>query len=117
MLDNQPIFTITDKAKIQLLKLIEQEEINPLNAYLRVSVKGGGCSGLSYELDIDELSDIEGDDISSFNNGINIVIDNKSLLYLLGTELDFSDGLNGKGFVFNNPQSKRECGCGSSFSV
>ena len=83
--------------------------------YLRVSVKGGGCSGLSYNLDFDN-EEKTGDQFFE-DNGIKITLDMKSFLYLAGTELDFTDGLNGKGFNFNNPNASRTCGCGESFSV
>jgi iron-sulfur cluster assembly protein len=80
-----------------------------------VGVKGGGCSGMSYELGFDNIPQ-EGDNIVE-DNSIKIVIDKKSFLYLFGTELDFSDGLNGKGFQFINPNASRTCGCGESFAV
>jgi iron-sulfur cluster assembly protein len=80
-----------------------------------VGVKGGGCSGMSYELGFDNIPQ-EGDNIVE-DNSIKIVIDKKSFLYLFGTELDFSDGLNGKGFQFINPNASRTCGCGESFAI
>ena len=83
--------------------------------FLRVSVKGGGCSGLSYDLDFD--NELKEGDTESEDQGIKLVIDKKSLLYLLGTHLDFSDGLNGKGFQFINPNASRTCGCGESFAI
>jgi iron-sulfur cluster assembly protein len=83
--------------------------------FLRVGVKGGGCSGMSYELGFDNIPQ-EGDNIVE-DNSIKIVIDKKSFLYLFGTELDFSDGLNGKGFQFINPNASRTCGCGESFAI
>jgi len=83
--------------------------------FLRVGVKGGGCSGMSYELGFDSISQ-EGDNIIE-DNSTKIVIGKKSFLYLFGTELDFSDGLNGKGFQFINPNASRTCGCGESFAV
>jgi len=82
---------------------------------LRVGVKGGGCSGLSYEMDFD--SNINSSDELFEDKGIKILIDKKSLLYLYGTELEFSNGLNGKGFQFINPNASRTCGCGESFAV
>ena len=83
--------------------------------FLRVSVKGGGCSGLSYNLDFDdELK--QGDQVFE-NEGVKVICDLKSFLYLAGTQLDFSDGLNGKGFIFVNPNASRTCGCGESFAV
>jgi iron-sulfur cluster assembly protein len=83
--------------------------------FIRVGVQGGGCSGLMYQLTFDN-QDLEGD--KSFeDNGIKVVVDKKSYLYLIGTTLDFSGGLNGKGFTFQNPNADRTCGCGESFSV
>jgi iron-sulfur cluster assembly protein len=85
------------------------------NHFLRVSVKGGGCSGLTYDLDFDDKI-VDFDDVSE-DQGLKLVIDRRSLLYLLGTELDFTEGLNGKGFLFINPNASRTCGCGESFGV
>ena len=82
---------------------------------LRVSVKGGGCSGLTYVLDIKEAAE-ETDKVVE-ENGVTLAVDRKSYVFLAGTELDYSGGLNGKGFVFNNPNAKKACGCGTSFSV
>ncbi len=84
-------------------------------AVLRVAVKGGGCSGLTYVLDIHENAQ-EGDKVIQ-ENGVTLAIDKKSYIFLAGTELDYSGGLNGKGFVFNNPNAKKACGCGTSFAV
>jgi iron-sulfur cluster assembly protein len=95
------------------LKLIEECGIN--NPYLRVDVKGGGCSGLSYSLGFVEIKE-ETDQLFE-NNSIKILISKKSFLYLIGTELDYTDGLNGKGFQFINPNATRTCGCGESFAV
>jgi iron-sulfur cluster assembly protein len=106
--------TLTDKAAIQVRKLKAENSI-PEEHGLRLGVKGGGCSGLSYVLAFDEQPR-EKDRILQLS-GITVYIDEKSLFYLSGTVLDFSDGLNGKGFVFNNPQATRTCGCGSSFGV
>jgi iron-sulfur cluster assembly protein len=80
-----------------------------------VSVKGGGCSGLTYDLDFDDTI-VDFDDVSE-DQGLKLVIDRRSLLYLLGTELDFTEGLNGKGFLFTNPNASRTCGCGESFGI
>lgn len=104
---------VTDTAKQQALHLMEAE--GKSGYFIRVGVEGGGCSGLMYQLNFDnEMT--EGD--SSFeDNGIKVVVDKKSYLYLIGTTLDFSGGLNGKGFVFNNPNADRTCGCGESFSI
>ena len=109
------IITISEKARIQIQKLLEEQKLDKESYFLRVGVKGGGCSGLSYELGFDNLPQ-EGDNIVEYNS-IKIAIDKKSYLYLFGTELDFSDGLNGKGFQFNNPNASRSCGCGESFSI
>jgi iron-sulfur cluster assembly protein len=84
-------------------------------ATLRVGVKGGGCSGLTYVLDIVD-SPREGDKVIT-QNGVTLAVDKKSYIFLAGTELDYSGGLNGKGFIFNNPNAKKACGCGTSFSV
>jgi iron-sulfur cluster assembly protein len=82
---------------------------------VRVGVKSGGCSGLSYDLKFDRQ--VEGQDQLFEDNEIRIVVDKKSFLYLVGTVLEYSGGLNGKGFVFNNPNANRTCGCGESFSL
>ena len=92
-----------------------QEEHKPVNSFIRVGVEGGGCSGLTYKLEFD--NQMRPDDKIFEDKGMKIVCDKKSFLYLIGTELDFSDGLNGKGFQFNNPNASRTCGCGESFSV
>jgi iron-sulfur cluster assembly protein len=94
---------------------MEEEGKNPVEAFIRVGVKGGGCSGLSYDLSFD--TELKEDDKEFEDNGMKIVVDKKSFLYLIGTELDYSGGLNGKGFVFNNPNANRTCGCGESFAV
>ena len=107
------MITVTDNAKKQAIRLMEEEGKEGL--FIRVGVQGGGCSGLMYQLTFDN-QDLEGD--KSFeDNGIKVVVDKKSYLYLIGTTLDFSGGLNGKGFVFNNPNAGRTCGCGESFSL
>ena len=105
---------VTDKAKEKLI-LLKKEEGHPENYNVRVAVEGGGCSGLMYNLDFD--GKIKGDDKIFEDKGIKILVDKKSILYLLGTTLDFSDGLNGKGFQFINPNASRTCGCGESFAV
>ncbi len=108
------MITVTDKAKDRLLNLRTEEGYDE-KGFLRVSVIGGGCSGLSYKLGFDNQMK-EGDQVFD-DNGIKIVVDMKSFLYLAGTELHFSDGLNGKGFEFHNPNASRTCGCGESFAV
>jgi iron-sulfur cluster assembly protein len=105
---------ITEKAAQQVRRLMAEGNI-PETHGLRLSVKGGGCSGLSYVLGFDERQ-TDKDKVLEIQ-GLRVFVDPKSLFYISGTILDFSDGLNGKGFVFNNPQAKRTCGCGSSFGV
>lgn len=105
---------ITDKAKAKVEQLKRDADLGD-DYFVRVGVIGGGCSGLSYKLDFDNESQIT-DQIFE-DKGIKIVTDLKSFLYLCDTELDFSDGLNGKGFHFVNPNASRTCGCGESFSV
>ncbi|MGZ5135448.1 MAG: HesB/IscA family protein [Flavitalea sp.] len=107
---------VSDKAKEKVSKLMEQARITDKTDYfLRVSVVGGGCSGLSYKLDFDNES--KPMDQVFEDNGVKVVTDLKSFLYLVNTTLDFSDGLNGKGFYFSNPNASRTCGCGESFAV
>lgn len=105
---------VSEKAKERILEL-KKEEGRSENENIRVSVKGGGCSGLMYDLDFDGETN-ETDHVFE-DNGVKILVDRKSLLYLAGTTLEFSDGLNGKGFQFVNPNASRTCGCGESFSV
>lgn len=107
------MITVTETAAKKVRSLIE--ETNDGKMFLRVAVKGGGCSGLSYDLSFD--SEKKETDTLCTDKDVNILIDNKSLLYLFGTELEFSDGLNGKGFQFINPNASRTCGCGESFAV
>jgi iron-sulfur cluster assembly protein len=109
------MITLTESAKEKALKLFSESNLDPTTSFIRVGVKGGGCSGLSYVLDFD--SELKPGDQEFEDKGIKIVCDKKSLLYLLGTELDHSDGLNGKGFEFRNPNAQRVCGCGESFSL
>jgi iron-sulfur cluster assembly protein len=105
---------VSDKAKARLGELMV-EQGKDASYFLRVSVVGGGCSGLSYKMDFDNVS--KPTDQVFEHNGIKVVADMKSLLYLVNTTLEFSDGLNGKGFYFNNPNASRTCGCGESFAV
>lgn len=108
------MITVTEEAKKKLTALRNEEGFGE-QAFLRVSVKGGGCSGLMYDLGFDKEFK-EGDQIFE-DNDIKVVVDMKSFLYVHGTVLEFSGGLNGKGFVFNNPNAQRTCGCGESFAV
>jgi iron-sulfur cluster assembly protein len=107
------MINISDSARDRLLHLLDKKE--DINAYVRVGVESGGCSGLSYKLDFDDTK--KEDDELIEDNQIKLLINKKSFLYLVGTTLEFSDGLNGKGFVFNNPNASRTCGCGESFSL
>jgi iron-sulfur cluster assembly protein len=104
---------VTENAKTQALQLMRDDGNE--GYFIRVGVKGGGCSGLMYELTFD--NSINENDKSFTDNGVEVVVDKKSFLYLVGTTLDFSGGLNGKGFVFSNPNADRTCGCGESFSL
>jgi len=108
------MITVSEKAKERIIEL-KKEEGREEQENIRVSVKGGGCSGLMYELGFDAQV-VETDHVFE-DKGVKILVDRKSLLYLAGTTLEFSDGLNGKGFQFVNPNASRTCGCGESFSV
>ena len=106
---------VSDIAKEKAIQLMKDDGFNPETDYIRVGVKSGGCSGVEYVLKCDkEKTDI---DQVFEDNGIKIIVDKKSFLYLVGTTLEYSGGLNGKGFIFNNPNAKRTCGCGESFSL
>ncbi len=107
------MITVTESAAKKVKSLIEESGFK--TPYLRVAVRGGGCSGLAYDLSFD--TDQQPSDTLAEDKGVKILVDNKSLLYLFGTELNFSDGLNGKGFEFINPNASRTCGCGESFAV
>ena len=106
--------TVSEKALHKIASLREEGNLTD-DYFIRVSVKGGGCSGLSYNLDFD--NEQKPGDQEFINDGVKVICDLKSFLYLAGTELDFSDGLNGKGFNFINPNASRTCGCGESFAV
>jgi iron-sulfur cluster assembly protein len=106
---------VSPNAQKKVSQLMLEEGFNPTQDFVRVGVKSGGCSGLSYDLSFD---DSKSDQDRLFeDNQVKILVDKKSLLYLLGTTLEYSGGLNGKGFVFNNPNAERTCGCGESFSL
>lgn len=108
------MITVSESAKDKVLSLMRDGNV-ALDSFVRVGVEGGGCSGLSYKLDFD--SQLKPEDQVFEDKGIKIAVDKKSFLYLVGTELDYTGGLNGKGFTFNNPNASRTCGCGESFSV
>jgi len=106
---------VSKTAKTKITQLMADDGYNIVDDYVRVGVKSGGCSGLSYELDFDKSKNDE--DKLFEDNNVKIIVDKKSFLYLIGTTLEYSGGLNGKGFVFNNPNANRTCGCGESFSL
>ncbi len=109
----EEMISITDKA-IEQIKIISKTDNPDGSKGLRLAVTGGGCSGLSYKIEFSDKK--ERDNVLNFN-GVNVFIDPKSLIYLKGIVLDFKDGLNGKGFSFDNPNAKNTCGCGESFSI
>jgi iron-sulfur cluster assembly protein len=106
---------VSEIAKSKVVALMQEDGFNPSTDFIRVGVKSGGCSGLSYDLKFDKQQE-EGDKVFE-DNGVRIIVDKKSFLYLIGTTLEYSGGLNGTGFVFNNPNANRTCGCGESFSL
>jgi len=106
---------VSDTAKQKVIQLMTDDGFNATTDFVRVGVKSGGCSGLSYDLDFDNEQQ-ENDKVFE-DNDVKIIVDKKSFLYLVGTTLEFSGGLNGKGFVFNNPNANRTCGCGESNSL
>lgn len=106
---------VSETAKKKVVELMQDDGFNPIEHYVRVGVKSGGCSGLSYDLKFDKTQD-DSDKVFE-DNGLKIIVDKKSFLYLIGTTLEYSGGLNGTGFAFNNPNANRTCGCGESFSL
>lgn len=106
---------LTERAAQEVKTILEQQNLDPGRTYLRLGVKGGGCSGFSYSLDLTETCSDMDEQFEEF--GIKMICDPKSYLYLNGTTLDFKDEMMGRGFVFNNPNATTSCGCGSSFSV
>lgn len=109
------MITVSETARKKVVELMTDDGYDATNDFVRVGVKSGGCSGLSYDLTFDK-SKAEEDKVFE-DNGVKIIVDKKSFLYLVGTTLEYSGGLNGKGFVFNNPNAQRTCGCGESFSL
>jgi iron-sulfur cluster assembly protein len=109
------MITISETAKRHIFDIMKEENLPTDRFNLRVGVKGGGCSGLSYVMDFDDTI-TENDEVVNLEN-LKVVIDKKSVLYLFGTELQYSSGLNGKGFEWVNPNASRTCGCGESFSL
>ncbi len=112
---NKGMIKVSSQAKEKVLQMMQSDGLDIASHFVRVGVKSGGCSGLSYELKFD-ASFVEDDKVFE-DNDVRIVVDKKSFLYLVGTTLEYSGGLNGKGFVFNNPNANRTCGCGESFSL
>jgi iron-sulfur cluster assembly protein len=110
------MITLSPKALDKVLNLMIEGGISPDTHHLRVGVKGGGCSGLSYMMDFDDKVE-DTDEVIEVDEGLKVVIDRKSVLYLFGTQLTYSDGLNGKGFAWENPNASRTCGCGESFAL
>ena len=106
---------VSSQAKEKVVQMMQSDGVDITSHFVRVGVKSGGCSGLSYELKFD--ANLVADDKVFEDNDVRIVVDKKSFLYLVGTTLEYSGGLNGKGFVFNNPNANRTCGCGESFSL
>jgi iron-sulfur cluster assembly protein len=111
------MINLSDTAFEHILQLMIEGGVTPDTHYLRVGVKGGGCSGLTYVMDFDDKEIKDTDDWFEFDEGLKVVCDKKSLLYLWGSELEFSSGLNGKGFQWVNPNATRTCGCGESFAL
>ena len=106
---------VSEIAKKKVIEMMQDDGFNATTDFVRVGVKSGGCSGLSYELKFDK-EQLENDKVFEANS-VKIIVDKKSFLYLVGTTLDYSGGLNGTGFVFKNPNANRTCGCGESFSL
>lgn len=106
---------VSESASKKIVDMMQDDGFDPSNDYVRVGVKSGGCSGLTYELKFDK--EIGENDKVFEDNNVKIAVEKKSFLYLAGTILEYSGGLNGKGFVFNNPNAQRTCGCGESFSL
>jgi len=106
---------VSEIARKKVIELMNEDGFDATKHFVRVGVKSGGCSGLSYDLKF-EKEQLEGDKVFE-DNGVKIIVDKKSFLYLIGTTLEYSGGLNGSGFVFNNPNANRTCGCGESFSL
>ena len=110
------MITITPKAVSEVKKIMDEQKLAFDNTLLRIGVQGGGCSGFSYMMGLDQTAPGQEDKVFE-SDGLKVVCDGKSFLYLSGMSIDFNDSINGRGFVFNNPNAQRSCGCGTSFSV
>lgn len=110
------VIAITERAAKEVMRVIEENKFSQDNTWVRIGAKGGGCSGLTYVLDFDEAGPTEFD-LTYEQHGVRMIIDKKSSFFMMGTELDFNDGLLDRGFVFRNPEATGSCGCGTSFSV
>ena len=110
------VISITERAAQEVSRVIEENQLTVADTWVRIGAKGGGCSGLTYVLDFDKNGPTEFD-ITYEMYGVRLVIDKKSSFFMMGTELDFNDGLLDRGFVFRNPEATGSCGCGTSFSV
>ena len=108
--------SITERAAKEVIRVIEENQFSVDETWVRIGAKGGGCSGLTYVLDFDEKGPTEFD-LTYEQHGVRLIIDKKSSFFMMGTELDFNDGLLDRGFVFRNPEATGSCGCGTSFSV
>ncbi|MEX0994429.1 MAG: iron-sulfur cluster assembly accessory protein [Balneolaceae bacterium] len=113
---SQSEITISDRAANRIKQIRKENQLSE-DALIRVSVISGGCSGLTYDLDFDSTHEVGENDEKFKDKGINVIVDMRSFLYLAGTELDYTDGLNGQGFHFHNPNAARTCSCGESFSL
>lgn len=111
-LTGEPV-RLTERAAKQVVKIKEQQKEHE-NLYLRVAVEGGGCSGLSYKLGLDHRTE---EDVIFENFGVELIVDSKHLMYLEGIQIDYPDGLDARGFTFDNPNAADNCGCGTSFSI
>lgn len=107
---------ISDRAASRIREILAEQNIAS-DSLLRISVRSGGCSGLTYDLDFDSDVAVADSDETFEDNGIHVVVDMRSFLYLAGTQLDYTEGLTGKGFHFHNPNAARTCSCGESFSL
>lgn len=108
--------TITDRAALEVKRIMEEQNIAPKTAFLRVRILGGGCSGFTHKLDLDEVINEKMDE-TFIINGVDVVVDRRSGMYVDGATIDFNDDFNRRGFVVTNPAAKSTCGCGSSFSM